>query len=255
MGIARRLQSLLSSSRTNPGPPAASDGAWETIPQAPEGPKLNLGCGFDIREGWVNIDLHGWHKPDIVSDITNLTALADNYAGYALAQDILEHVHRDRCSTALREWNRVLRTGGLLEVRVPDVIALAQLMQAPERQSPDEQATLLKCMFGTQSYAGDFHYNGFTKVSLTHDLSEAGFELAYLAHVDDWMFRAIARKVTHTQPHPLLKITSDEEFVERAYETFLGRKTDPEGKAYYVDKISSGVPREVVMAALKEAKE
>jgi predicted SAM-dependent methyltransferase len=254
MGIVSRLRrQFLPSPATSasPAPVAAS----QARPAIPEGPKLNLGCGFDIREGWINIDLHDWHKPDMVADVTNLTEIEDNYAVYALAQDVLEHIHRDRCLTALSEWNRVLLMGGLLEVRVPDVIALSRLMQAPDRQSPEQQAHLLQCMFGTQGYNGDFHYNGFTEVSLRASMSAAGFELVYVGHKDEWLWDAVARKVSHTPPDPLLRVATDEEFVGRAYEVILNREADSGGRAHFLDKLASGVPREVVLASLRAAEE
>ena len=70
-----------------------------------EGIKYNLGCGHDIRNGWVNIDLHERHHPDIVADVTNLSVIEDETGSYVLAQDILEHIHRDRCVSTLQEWN------------------------------------------------------------------------------------------------------------------------------------------------------
>jgi hypothetical protein len=30
--------------------------------------KLNLGCGFDIKEGWLN----DCHSPDLISNVTDL---------------------------------------------------------------------------------------------------------------------------------------------------------------------------------------
>ena len=210
---------------------------------------------MDFREGWVNIDLHSAHKPDIVADITDLKPLDDNYAGYALAQDILEHVPRDCCSTALREWNRVLKPGGLLEVRVPDVIALASLLQAPDRQTPKAQDTLLQCLFGTQRYNGDFHYNGFTELSLTQAFNEAGFEVVHIGHHDEWLFQAVARKVAHRPPEALLRIGGDEEFLDQAYRAILKREADPGGRAHFLEKLASGIARESILCVLRDAQE
>jgi len=257
LGLINRLRRLFTPgpgpSRTLASAPSAL--ARSEKPQPIDGPKLNLGCGFDIRPGWVNIDLHDWHKPDIVADVTDLRVLPDNHAGYAVAQDILEHIHRARCLTALREWNRVLKPGGLLEIRVPDVVALALLMKDdPSRQTPEAQAVLLQCMFGTQTYAGDFHLNGFTEISLRHAFAQAGFEIAYLGHHDEWLFEAVGRKIEHTPPEAMLRFESDEDFLKEAYRLTLGREADEEGFAHFLDKLSTGAPRETVLETLRHAR-
>jgi predicted SAM-dependent methyltransferase len=220
-----------------------------------KGPKLNLGSGWDIRDGWVNIDMNASHKPDIVADATRLSQIDDNYAGYAVAQDILEHIHRDRCMTALREWNRVLRLGGLLEVRTTDVIEIAKLMNEPDRNNPEGHNLLLRCMFGTQGYEGDFHLNGFTEVWLTDALEKAGFEVVYLGHHDHWLLDIVGKKVTHTPPDPLVVNGTDEEFLEAAYQRVLGRTIDTGGKKHWLAQLAAGIPREVILTALEDAKE
>lgn len=273
MSIVSRLQQVLTPPKTYiPPPPVKAEPEPEAVPSAaadeepiaepvealptpPDGPWLNLGCGMDLRDGWVNIDLHDFHHPDIIADVTNLAPLSDNYAGYALAQDILEHVPRDCCSTALREWNRVLKFDGLLEVRVPDVLALARLLQEPDRQTPEAQDVLLQCLFGTQRYNGDFHYNGFTELSLTHALNDAGFEVVQITHHDEWLFQAIARKTAHCPPEALLRVSGDEAFVDQAYRSILCREADPGGRAHFLDKLASGIPREAVLAILRAAEE
>jgi len=47
--------------------------------------KLNLGCGYDYREGWLNVDLHDWHPADLFCDVTWLHSIQDGCAGYVLA--------------------------------------------------------------------------------------------------------------------------------------------------------------------------
>ena len=39
---------------------------------------INLGSGNDIRKGCFNVDIHGFHKPDLVSDVTELKELPSN---------------------------------------------------------------------------------------------------------------------------------------------------------------------------------
>ena len=79
--------------------------------------KLNLGCGSDIRQGWVNLDLHPIEGVDVVHDI-NLLPLPfeDNTFAYILCQDILEHIEY---IPLLKELYRIMKKDGVLEIRVP----------------------------------------------------------------------------------------------------------------------------------------
>ncbi len=232
-------------------------GAPPAVPSMPEPPadgvRLNLGCGFDLRPGWVNVDLHDFHKPDLVCDITWLRSVESESVDYVLAQDVLEHIHRVRCHTALMEWNRVLKLGGEIAVRVPDVTALADMLRRPDYATAQGQRHLLQNMFGTQSYDGDFHFNGFTTLSIRHDFESCGFEILHLGHKDEWLFEVLGRKVDHREPDEILRIGSDEAFIEEAYQRYLGRPSDPEGRNYFLGAVGKGVPREAVIETLKAA--
>ena len=70
--------------------------------------KLNVGCGFDIRPGFLNVDAAAFHDPDLVADVTDLRMLPDGYFEEIVAQDVLEHFERSKTSTALTEWSRLL---------------------------------------------------------------------------------------------------------------------------------------------------
>lgn len=258
MGIRHRLVSLIAGpsalSSASPQPVGAQQ-QTKPSPGTIDGPKLNIGSGWDNREGWVNIDMHARHNPDIVADATRLTPIDDNYAAYAVAQDILEHIHRDRVMTALQECNRVLRSGGLLEIRTTDVIAITDLMREPDRANPEQHNVFLQCMFGTQGYQGDFHLSGFTEIWMRDALEKAGFEVVYLGHKNQWLLDVVARKTRHCPPDQLVVIDGDEAFLEAAYKRFLGRDVDPSGQAYWLEQLGSGIPREVVMVALQAAEE
>jgi SAM-dependent methyltransferase len=85
--------------------------------------KLNLGCGFDKREGFLNVDGFAGCQPDQLWDLeTTPWPWADNAFDHVLMKHVLEHVGADFKSFAaiMRELYRVTAPGGILEVHVPD---------------------------------------------------------------------------------------------------------------------------------------
>lgn len=79
--------------------------------------KLNVGCGNDIREGWVNLDRADLPGVDIVHDIEKIPLpFRDEEFEEILCQDVLEHIEY---LPVLRELHRILKTGGTLKIRVP----------------------------------------------------------------------------------------------------------------------------------------
>lgn len=79
--------------------------------------KLNLGCGTDIRAGYVNLDSARIPSVDVVHDIEKLPLpFADGAFDEILALDVLEHVDYP---AVLRDLHRLLAPGGTLVVRVP----------------------------------------------------------------------------------------------------------------------------------------
>jgi predicted SAM-dependent methyltransferase len=164
--------------------------------QRPHAKKLNLGCGFDLRSGYLNVDFQDFHKPDLVADVRDLWMLPSGYFDEIVAQDILEHLPRLDAPKALAEWSRLLRTGGVLYLRTPNIVGLAELCGHPEKQSIDEQKLLVQCLFGTQAYTGDWHHTAFTESLLGYYLAEAGFKIVTLSPKDHWLFEVTAERVS-----------------------------------------------------------
>ncbi|MBD1935682.1 methyltransferase domain-containing protein [Trichocoleus sp. FACHB-69] len=156
--------------------------------------KLNLGCGFDIRPDYINVDFQDFHKPDLVSDIRKLDILPSDYYEEIVAQDCLEHFPRCDTEPALAEWSRLLKSGGILKLRVPNLIGLLELFLWEEKQSIEDQKTLVQCLFGTQAYEGDWHLTGFTQLLLEHYLEQAGFSKIKIQSKDHWLFDVVCEK-------------------------------------------------------------
>jgi len=156
--------------------------------------KLNLGCGFDIRKGYLNIDLQPFHSPDLVADICNLKMLPSNYYKEIIAQDCLEHIPRPETQSVLLEWSRLLKPGGKLLLRVPNVLGLLRLFSMDEYNCIEKHQELIQCLFGTQAYNGDFHYTGFTELTIKYYLESAGLTILSIKPKDEWLFDIIAQK-------------------------------------------------------------
>lgn len=79
--------------------------------------KLNIGCGRDIKPGYINIDIAKLAGVDVVCDISKeKLPFQDNEVDEVVCIDILEHVD---LIFALREIHRVLKPAGKLTLRVP----------------------------------------------------------------------------------------------------------------------------------------
>lgn len=160
--------------------------------------RINLGCGYDRREGYLNVDLHEFHEPDLVADVRDLSALPDDYFEEILAIDVLEHLPRTDTRATLAEWRRVLAVGGVLTVQVPDVVAIGKLLL--ERDSRADHELFLHHLYGTQAYNGDFHLAGFTDRSMIGFLHDEGFEAISTRCEHRWLLVATCTKADPNSP-------------------------------------------------------
>jgi ubiquinone/menaquinone biosynthesis C-methylase UbiE len=79
---------------------------------------LNLGCGQDKMKMAVNVDINPNVGADIVHDLNMMPwPLTDSEFDQITAQDIVEHVSKPL--DFVEECGRVLKTGGLLNLRTP----------------------------------------------------------------------------------------------------------------------------------------
>lgn len=81
--------------------------------------KLNLGCGYQQYKGWVNVDAFESCHPDVVCDLNKVPwPFKDESFDGILASHVFEHL--DEWWDAMKECARILRVGGVLDLRVPD---------------------------------------------------------------------------------------------------------------------------------------
>jgi predicted SAM-dependent methyltransferase len=95
--------------------------------EAVSGIRLNLGCGRDIKEGWVNVDHLSLEGVNLVHDISSLPYPFDSGTVEAIrAKDVLEHLPhftkdgRQMIIAIMEEWHRILMVGGTVYIHVPN---------------------------------------------------------------------------------------------------------------------------------------
>jgi predicted SAM-dependent methyltransferase len=88
--------------------------------------KLNLGCGTDVRPGWVNVDLVELPGVDVVHNLVFLPyPFEDNSADEVRMIDVVEHLPnytpdwKPMIPALMDELYRILKPGGLLFIQVP----------------------------------------------------------------------------------------------------------------------------------------
>ena len=83
--------------------------------------KLNLGCGYNKFDGYVNVDHDSLCQPDIVADLEDRLPFEDNSVDEIIMYHVLEHLGQD-VKTYFSIWKelyRILKNDGELKITVP----------------------------------------------------------------------------------------------------------------------------------------
>jgi predicted SAM-dependent methyltransferase len=82
---------------------------------------VNVACGPQVLDGYVNVDLHATSPAIIPWDCRRSLPLADGSAAGIRVEQFVEHLEtREELPQFLRDCYRALETGGVLRVIVPD---------------------------------------------------------------------------------------------------------------------------------------
>ncbi|WP_186045314.1 class I SAM-dependent methyltransferase [Burkholderia gladioli] len=210
--------------------------------------KLNIGCGFDKKAGFLNVDLNDFHNPDLIADACDLSALPSEHFDYILAQDILEHLERSKTCVALTEWSRVLSPSGCIDIRIPSVLGMFELLSKPENRHWQNAEKIIHLMYGTQAYTGDYHLAGFTAEILVEYLRRAGLIVRKAELKDEWLFHIEAVKIG--------ELHDAADLVHNAFFEVLGRPADPDGLDSFVKHVrATKMPLDAIKNVLRESDE
>lgn len=108
----------------------STDASGADVSAADEGLKLNLGCGFNKLDGYVNIDAFAGCEPDLLWDLEHTPwPFEDDSVGLINANHVLEHLGEAKQTffAIVKELYRIVRHGGELRVNVPHPLHMSYL--------------------------------------------------------------------------------------------------------------------------------
>lgn len=155
---------------------------------------LHVGCGPKVvklpreyctfRE--VRVDNDPQLEPDMLASIVAMPMIPNEFHDAVFASHVLEHLYAHEVASALAEFYRVLKPGGIVDIRVPDLqsiggkIAMDQAGDTLYQNGTFGAVAPLDLLYGHRGSVANgnilmAHKTGFTKSVLTRALKTAGF--------------------------------------------------------------------------------
>lgn len=174
---------------------------------------VNLGSGVKgsaylppLFASWreVRVDVDTTVAPDILADLTDLSAIESGSVGAVWAAHCLEHLYLHQVGAAVLEAHRILADDGFLCLIVPDLQRIAEYL-ANDRlhevvyESPAGPVTAHDMIFGygpalAEGRNSMAHKCGFTPTLLLQKLREAPFAEIVLRRRQGMELMAVACK-------------------------------------------------------------
>jgi hypothetical protein len=133
----------------------------------------------------LRLDIDPAARPDIIASMTAMDGVASASVNAVWSSHSLEHLYPHEVSIALREFHRVLVSGGFALITVPDLVSIARYiaedrLDDPIYISPAGPIAALDILFGCRALLEKnrthmAHKTGFSKRTLEAALDSAGF--------------------------------------------------------------------------------
>ena len=144
--------------------------------------KLNIGCGPNRKQDWVNIDLVS--NVDLSLDMREAMPFSDNSAAIIYSEHFFEHLDYPGPATQfLKECHRILKPGGIFSVGVPnEELSLQAYVARDEEAFANSRAKWHPAWCQTRMHSINYEFRldgehrfAYDYETLCHALMEAGF--------------------------------------------------------------------------------
>jgi predicted SAM-dependent methyltransferase len=150
------------------------------------GLKLNIGCGSNIRNGWINIDLIDSSNV-FCWDIRRKMPFDANSAKLIFAEHVLEHLdYGDGAQSFLSECFRILMPGGIIRLVVPDAGRYLMLYSGQWSEIAKIRPLVSQNQGFKDFWLGDIYT---TKMEFINAVFRQGFEHKYAYDAETLMLK------------------------------------------------------------------
>jgi len=148
----------------------------------PKGVALDIGAGTAPIPGFTHVDVRPLPDIEIVVDVLQeRLPFADGSVDMVYSSHFLEHVPFRAVRPVLADWCRVLKSGGTIEIHVPDLEVMAKKLISSSIGFEE----LMLNMYGGQDHPWDYHISGFTRRFLKDFLAGEGLKVQKLKNKID----------------------------------------------------------------------
>lgn len=92
-------------------------------------PRLHLGCGTRLHDGWLNTDWSPRTTESARIDLRRPLPFADETFSFVYGEHVIEHLDVAAARRLCAEIRRVLRPGGVVRLATPDLDRLIRLLR------------------------------------------------------------------------------------------------------------------------------
>lgn len=149
--------------------------------------RLNLGCGGKKKEGYTGVDIFRGVNIEQMFSIDSIPYV-DKSVTAIYSEHVLEHLTFKGTEVAIKEFYRVLKDGGELHLKIPDLEQCCR--EYVNAKQPHARQWYKYTIYGIQeSQAGEpdeaqIHKSGFSKDEIKTVLERHGFKVVYIERYD-----------------------------------------------------------------------
>ena len=142
---------------------------------------LNVGCGENIKQGFINLDYHWRPGIDLCWDIRKKLPFSDKSIKGIYSEHCLEHFSMNECLRILIDFKRILKSNGIIRIVVPDAELYLDLYQENKLGKelpfpyPATDCDKTDMMYVNDVFRSYGHQYAYDALTLTKLLKKAGF--------------------------------------------------------------------------------